>query len=107
MPAQRKASRDQQRHQSPATAADEVWRLIAGHDNYEVSSHGRVRRVEMIVRKTLTPATVLRLQIDKNGRQLVRLRVIGKQVGRRVNVLVYRAFVGDLPQRRPELVRAK
>ncbi len=99
MPSQKKTSRDRRRHHSPATAADEVWRPIAGHGNYEVSNHGRVRRIEMIVRKTLTPATILRLQTDKNGRQLARLRVNGKQVGRRVNVLVYRAFVGDLPRK--------
>jgi len=99
MPTQKKASRDGRPRQSPATAADEVWKPVAGRADYEVSNHGRVRRVEMIVRKTLKPPTVLRMHKDKNGRKMVRLRVGGKQVGHRVNALVYRAFVGELPRK--------
>lgn len=99
MRSQKKATLPRRRRESPAATADEVWRPIAGHADYEVSNHGRMRRIEMIVRKTLTPNTILRLQSDKNGRQIVRLRLCGKQVRRRVNVLVYRAFVDDLPRK--------
>lgn len=76
----------------------ESWRPVADHPNYEVSDHGRVRRVQMMVRKTLTPATILRPRADKNGRLIVALRVGSRQKRFRVNVLVFRAFVGDLPR---------
>jgi hypothetical protein len=53
----------------------------------------------MLVRKTLTPATVLRQRPDKNGRPIVAFRVGSKQKRFRVNVLVFRAFVGKLPKK--------
>lgn len=53
----------------------------------------------MMVRKTLTPPTILRSTADKNGRPIVRFRIGTGQKNVRVNVLVFRAFVGDLPKK--------
>jgi hypothetical protein len=75
----------------------EEWRPVVGYANYEVSDHGRVRRVQMVVRKTLTPPTIIRSRADKNGRPIVAFRVGTRQKRFRVNVLVFRAFVGELP----------
>jgi hypothetical protein len=99
MPIPKMASRARRRHHPPAATGSEIWKPIAGHAAYEVSNHGRVRRVEMVVRKTLTPATILRSRLDKNSRLVVSFRVGGRQMRQRVNVLVFRAFVGDLPRK--------
>jgi len=77
----------------------ETWRPVAGHPAYEVSDHGRVRRVQMMVRKTLKPPMILRSRADRNGRPIVRFRIGSRQKTFRVNVLVFRAFVGDLPKK--------
>jgi hypothetical protein len=78
----------------------EEWRPVAGHPAYEVSNHGRIRRVEMVVRNTLAPPTVLRSALDRNGRSIVRLRISKtRQRNARVNVAVFRAFVGELPKK--------
>jgi hypothetical protein len=77
----------------------EQWRPVAGHSAYEVSNLGRVRRIEMVVRKTLAAPTLLRSRLDKNGRPIVAFRVGSKQKRYRVNVLVFSAFRGALPKK--------
>lgn len=63
----------------------EVWKPIVGFDGYEVSSQGRVR----------SPQKVLKPCSDGRGYRKVFLYAKGVRQGARVHHLVARAFIGE------------
>jgi hypothetical protein len=84
----------------------EDWRPAPEFPGYEVSSLGRVRSTDRIVRKLsrwgeevdhLRKGKLLSLRKSKLGYLLVSLRRDGKAVGKAVHVLVATAFLGPRP----------
>jgi len=73
---------------------EERWRTIAGHPNYEVSDHGRVRRVTNSYRNIYKKGFILKPL--PNGRGHFQLKLNGKM--RYVHRLVLIAFVGPCPE---------
>ena len=63
----------------------EQWRLISGYDNYEISSHGRVRNNKTNV--------VIKSQIECNGYARITLRFEKSKHTHRVHILVADAFL--------------
>ena len=63
----------------------EFWRLISGYDNYEISSHGRVRN-----NKT---RQIMKSQIESNGYVRITFRHDGAKKTHRVHILVADAFL--------------
>ena len=49
----------------------EMWRLISGYDNYEVSSHGRVRnnRTMHMLKSGTNHGGYLHIGLSKNGKK--------------------------------------
>lgn len=81
--------------QSPLTT--EVWRLHPEFDAYEVSSFGRVRRVEPY--GSTYVGRVLRPGKDRDGYHRVVLSMAGrKKAYRKIHVLVLETFVGKRPE---------
>lgn len=74
----------------------EGWRTIPGHNEYEVSDLGRVRRAAP-GRKTFV-GKVLRPQSIGAGYRAVALTKNGKAIHRYVHRLVMLAFVGEPPE---------
>jgi hypothetical protein len=62
----------------------EQWRLINDYDNYEISSHGRVRNSNT--------ARILKFGINKGGYHQVKLHKDGKAKSHKVHRLVCFAF---------------
>lgn len=71
--------------------AQELWREIPSHPNYEASSEGRIRRAKP--GKGTRVGRVLRTPIDSQGYPAV--NIDGRP--RRVHVLVAEAFHGPIP----------
>ncbi len=63
----------------------EQWRLISGYDNYEISSHGRVR--------INTNGHIMKKQVDKYGYQYIGLTKDNKRKAHKVHRLVGFAFL--------------
>jgi hypothetical protein len=63
----------------------EQWRLISGYDNYEISSHGRVRN-----NKT---NGIMKSKIESNGYARITLRYEKSKRTHRVHILVADAFL--------------
>lgn len=76
-------------------ADSEEWRLIKEWPAYEVSSHGRVRRV---VAGKGTQATIMKLQVGKRGYPVVGLTMMPRRQKIVVHRLVCEAFHGPAPQ---------
>lgn len=71
----------------------EVWRRIPGYPNYEISTHGRVRRKDSHY--------LLQLRIYKDGYREVALYARGKLHFKRVHRLVALTFLGKPPKGKP------
>lgn len=71
----------------------EVWLNVKDKDveNYEVSSHGRVRNA--------TTGRVLKARMDEHGYMRVNLSTKGVKYTRLVHILVADAFLGPCPSR--------
>ena len=63
----------------------EFWRLISGYDNYEISSHGRVRNNK--TNRIMKPST------DKDGYKIISLTNDEKRKAHKVHRLVAFAFL--------------
>ena len=74
---------------------EEVWRVIPGWEAYEVSSHGRVRRIET--------GYILSQNKDKDGYLRLNLSCGGRRKGWRVHMLVLLAFEGPMPPDKTEV----
>lgn len=70
----------------------EEWRPIAGHPNYEISSHGRVRSWR--THRGVPGPRILKPSPDNRGYLVVRLN----QRPRKVHRLVAEAFLGPKPE---------
>ncbi|MEW6044989.1 MAG: DUF5131 family protein [Bacillota bacterium] len=79
-------------------ATKEEWRAVLGYEGfYEVSDHGRVRRVGGGTKGRRTPEGILRPRATRGGYYSVCLS-LGAQVRQvRINRLVLEAFVGPPP----------
>lgn len=84
--------------------SQEVWKQIDGfEDYYQVSSEGKVRSLDRLVRNgtgsvKLMKSKVLKPQMNKNGYLLVNLWKDSKQIHYLVHRLVYEAFHGKRPE---------
>ena len=81
---------------------EEIWKSIDGFSNYEVSSEGRVRRLERTFinkrgRKMYMKEIILKPEITHNGYQRVGLYKDGKLHHKRIASLVAEAFNGKKP----------
>lgn len=81
---------------------EEIWKTINGFSNYEVSSEGRVRRLERNFinkrgRKMYLKEIILKPEITHNGYERVALYLNGKMYHKRVASLVAEAFNGKKP----------
>ncbi|EOM78090.1 hypothetical protein DW322_11330 [Rhodococcus rhodnii] len=90
----------------------EIWKPVLGYEGlYEVSSIGRVRTVERVVRGGRTPtssrtvpAKVRKVSAHVNGGHLwLKLHRNGVRTPRFVHRLVLEAFVGEQPEGRNEV----
>lgn len=70
----------------------EEWRLAPGFPEYEVSDHGHVRRIAPA--QGTAPGRVLAFRADKDGYNVLALRVDGQYRSVRVARLVATAFLG-------------
>ena len=76
----------------------EKWIILPGHDRYEISDKGRIRkRINMTHPERNKPYLYMKLESDKDGYKKLTIKKKRWYVHR----LVYQAFVGDL---NPELV---
>ena len=75
--------------------SEEVWRAIPEWEAYEVSSLGRVRRVET--------GHILAQNKDKDGYFRLNLSMRGRRKNWRVHILVMLAFVGPAPADRSQV----
>lgn len=75
----------------PESRDGEEWRVVAGFEDFEVSSLGRVRKLRRGECLLLRPDTI------RKGYQRVALRRDGRQHKRLVHVLVLETFVGPRP----------
>ena len=81
---------------------EEIWKSIDGFSNYQVSSTGRVRRLERTFinkrgRKMYLKEIILKPELTHNGYQRVGLYLNGKLYHKRVASLVAEAFHGKKP----------
>jgi len=70
----------------------EVWRMHPELTDYEVSNHGRVRR--LTARTNTTAGRILRPHLNKDGYRVT--RIAGKE--RRIHILVLETFIGKRPE---------
>lgn len=88
---------------SIAVSDKEVWKPVVKYESrYEVSSNGRVRRVQRVAqlkngRKRSVKPLIMKLQVDAKGYQRVTLYGGHKPVCKKVSVLVCQSFHGDRP----------
>lgn len=81
----------------------ETWRPVVGYEgSYEVSSHGRIRRLaRTVIRKNGIPMRIQSkmrtLSTDRSGYQIVSLPVGSKSRRKYVHHIVLDAFVGLRP----------
>lgn len=76
----------------------EVWRAVAGHEGiYQVSSLGRVRSLDRVIKGVAYMGKMLRPKTDKDGYKRVALLNAGERREAAVHVLVLEAFVGPRP----------
>jgi len=71
---------------------EEIWKPIAGFDDYEVSNHGRVRSYKQNKERLLKPSP------QASGHLQLWLRRDGQTVAVRVHRLVLEAFCGPCPE---------
>lgn len=82
--------------------AKEQWLPVVGHEGYyEVSDHGRVKRVAS--GKGATPGRILAGGTDQDGYTLVSLWVRNKQTMCKIHRLVATAFIGLPTKQQPEI----
>jgi hypothetical protein len=80
----------------PTPIDGEQWRPVVGHEGwYEISDHGRVRRIAVI--PGVRPGGILKPRFDKRGYHRYTLRQRTEQRHYYVQVLVLEAFVGPRP----------
>lgn len=83
----------------------EIWKSIEGHDNYQVSSYGRVKRVDMIRKKIYKgkyngkvvsqfyPEIMINTSLNNHGYKRMCFNCDGKQKTIEIHRLVAFAFV--------------
>ena len=81
---------------------EEVWRTVPGFDGYyEASNYGKVKSLDRVTKwgraTYIRKGRILKESIDKHGYHRVSLFVNGQPFYYRVNVLVYTAFIGPVP----------
>jgi hypothetical protein len=75
----------------------ECWKPVVGYEGvYEVSNHGRVKRVVGGVGATV--GRILKGKLTFDGYHVVKLRKGGKERNWRVHRLVAAAFIGKIPE---------
>ena len=70
----------------------EVWKIINGYDNYQISSFGRVRNI--------ISGNVLKPQVGTTGYYQVSLHKNGKSKNNKIHKLVANAFINNLSNKR-------
>lgn len=87
---------------------DEIWAPVVGYEGlYEVSTHGRVRRLEReyvdaIGRRRLLPLRLFTPPLSKDGYPRVSLRKAGQESTQFVHRLVAKAFIPN-PENKPDI----
>lgn len=81
----------------------ELWLPVEGWEGYyEVSNHGQIRSLPRIITsrrgaKKAIPGRVMRKNLQKNKAAIVSFNRKGKPIAYRVDHLVYKSFIGEIP----------
>lgn len=77
------------------------WRLIPGHEFYEVSEHGDIRRA--VKGKCTYPGRLRKLSEDKNGYLIFNYQKNGRRINLKSHRCVAIAFIGFPPSKKHEV----